>query len=128
VPEPELLCEMEGQEVWVALAPLALPPRAAHRVLGRRAWGGGRRDPLSQVGGVGVHEVTQALNRLLAERVAVAYPERPIWLVIRNLTFLWAQDDFDRHGAEIRIPRPHPFREIWLQCGPDSRYGMLRLA
>ncbi len=127
-PEPDALCTLDGQPLHVEVGHLYGTASDAKELLGRQGKSAATSEEkrLSSLVPLDIRLLTP-LNRLLADKATKSYHAPRVWLLIRSALPLWDFDDFTAHLAEIEIPPAHPFEQIWLLCGPQVSFGVLRL-
>ena len=54
-----------------------------------------------------------ALTHILNRKAEKHYDSKRVWLVIRNASPIWQNEDFDTCMAKLHL-QPHPFEKIWL--------------
>ncbi|GLQ33017.1 hypothetical protein [Litoribrevibacter albus] len=68
-----------------------------------------------------------ALSELLNKKSKKYYRSRQPWLVIRNASPKWNRRDFEVAMAALKVPKVHPFHEIWLIPDLAGKQGLIRL-
>jgi hypothetical protein len=68
-----------------------------------------------------------ALTDLLNKKSKKYYRSQQPWLVIRNASPKWQRKDFEVAMDALRVPKVHPFHEIWLIPDLTGKQGLIRL-
>ena len=68
-----------------------------------------------------------ALSDLLNKKSTKYYRSQHPWLVIRNASPKWQRRDFEAALAKLKVPKMHPFHEIWLIPDLVGKQGLIRL-
>lgn len=68
-----------------------------------------------------------ALSDLLNKKSTKYYRSQRPWLVIRNASPKWQRRDFEVALAKLKVPKIHPFHEIWLIPDLVGKQGLIRL-
>lgn len=128
-PEPDSFCSLDGEPLHVEVGHFYGTASDAKQLLGRIGKSAATPEELrlAELVPLDVRLLTP-LNRLLADKATKSYHAPRVWLLVRSAFPLWRRGDFMAHQADIAIPEAHPFEQIWLLCGPDSSFGLLRLA
>jgi hypothetical protein len=128
-PEPDGFCSLLGEFLHIEVGHIYGTESDAKRLLGRT----GQSAPTEkQVLHASLTPLDQRLlvplNNLLADKATKNYKSDRVWLLVRSGFPLWSVRDFEEHRQNIVIPSAYPFEQIWLLCGPDASFGVLRLA
>jgi len=127
-PYPDTLCELTGQPLYVEVAHIYGTETDAKYLLRRT----GRAQPTKQERLKSTltpldKRYLIPLNKVLKSKAEKIYKGKPVWLLVRNGLPLWTSEDFNEHINEIKIPKKHPFDEIWLLCAPSGQFGAIQL-
>ncbi|MFC3152596.1 hypothetical protein ACFOEK_16285 [Litoribrevibacter euphylliae] len=68
-----------------------------------------------------------ALSDLLNKKSTKYYRSQNPWLVIRNASPKWQRRDFEVAISKLKVPKIHPFHEIWLIPDLVGKQGLIRL-
>lgn len=128
-PEPDALCELDGEDLYVEVGHVYGTTSDVKQLLGRTGLQAPsqKEKQTSTMVPLDVRLLTP-LNRLLADKATKKYRATRVWLLIRSAFPLWNLRDFQEHRSRILVPEEHPFEQIWLLCGAQASSGILRLA
>lgn len=128
-PEPDGFCSLDGKPLHIEVGHLYGTESDAKRLLGRNGKSAPTEKQVLQSALIPLdRRLLAPLNHLLAVKATKTYETDCVWLLIRSAFPLWNVSDFTEYKADIAIPSEHPFEQIWLLCGPQSSFGVLRLA
>ena len=127
-PYPDIICEIDGQEIGIEVAHLYGSQRDARQTFGRS-------EPIEKTMKHRVKHSTvplnfripNDLNEILDSKAKKNYPGIT-WLLIRNAYPLWDFNDFQSYMDEVIIPECHNFVNIWLLCDPKGLSGAIKIS
>jgi hypothetical protein len=125
--KPDTICRLGSKTIGVEIAHVYGSGLDAMKLLGRELSSAQNRALAQQAQIPLDYRIPNSLNRILSKKSKKHYSIEPVWLLIRNAFPIWTRADFVRYRGKIVIPIHHRFERIWLLCGVDSRYGILRL-
>lgn len=71
--------------------------------------------------------LTNALQRILANKALKHYDSNRVWLVIRNANPFWRNEDIQALSHHFIIPAPHPFEQVWIIGDMQGYSGLTQL-
>jgi len=126
-PYPDVICEIDGQEIGMEVAHLYGSQRDARQIFGRSK-------PIEKTMKHRVKHsivplnfrIPNDLNEILDSKAKKIYPGKT-WLLIRTAYPLWDFNDFQFYMDEVIIPESHHFENIWLLCDQKGLSGAINL-
>ncbi|MDP4537239.1 hypothetical protein Q3O60_13690 [Alkalimonas collagenimarina] len=124
---PDVTCYYQDKKLDLEIAHLYGSEAEAMHILGRELSTQTHKELLTLMRMPAEARLVAALNSLLASKAQKTYDSNKVWLVIRNANPLWTRDEMLAHFPKLRIPKQHPFEQIWLIGDMAGDSGLLAL-
>lgn len=115
-PEPDCLCILDGQKLYVEVTHLYRSDNEARQLLGRKS---DRAEKL-YTSSLPIDTVLiYRINKIICKKSSKNYQKRQsrcIWLLIRSAFPLWRCNDFKKVTSQFIFPETNQFDEIFLLC------------
>lgn len=125
--KPDISCYYQDQKLDLEIAHLYGSEAEAMHILGRELSPQMHKELLALMRMPVEARLVAALNSLLANKADKSYDSHNVWLVIRNANPLWTRDEMLAHFPQLRIPKQHPFAQIWIIGDMAGDSGLMAL-
>ena len=125
--KPDVSCYRNGHKLDLEIAHLYGSETEAMAVLGRSLSLEMEQAIAQMAESDSAIRLKNALGRLLNNKANKRYDSQQVWLVIRNASSCWTQDDLQSALSDIPIAEQHPFKEIWLIADFYGNNGLIKI-
>lgn len=125
--KPDVSCYLDGTRLDLEIAHLYASEAEAMAVLGRSLSIETQREIALMAQTPDCDHLRNALERLLKQKYQKRYDSQRVWLVIRNASSNWHQNDIVEVVQKMVTPKKQPFEQIWIISDFFGKDGLIQV-